>query len=467
MKKLTFLLMAFVLSFGQAQTTLEDFEGDAPTTELADGFVSANVAANPDNAAENALELVTSAAGDPWQGAVLFMQNNKIDMTTADKTMTIDVYSLTPRDFLFKLSSGDVGGVDTAQESKTAASHGGTGWETLSLDFNVGADLSQPGYNPPNDQFSSILFFPLFNIATDGWCEGCGPGSAIATTTYVDNIVGIAGDAIEGPTGPALPTEAAPTPPPSNAAGVRSIFSDAYTDIPNVNWNPDFGPNLAVSDIVANDDNLKTFDGPGFVGVDWSANKFDAADMTNFHIDFWTNDPELINPGKVFNFKLVNFGDGDEEQNALQYDINAGSTPVIATGQWVSVDAPLSAFLGVPQAGFPANARDGLAQFVITTNLEGDIYVDNVYLYNPALSTEEFSATNFRVYPNPTTNNWNIVSNTTINAITVFDILGKQVTALTPNASEVEISTSNITTGIYFARIDGINGSKTVKLIKE
>ena len=49
----------------------------------------------------------------------------------------------------------------------------------------------------------------------------------------------------------------------------------------------------------------------------------------------------------------------------------------------------------------------------------------------------------------------------------MYDVLGKQVTALAPNATEVEIDGTTLTQGLYFARIEGENGSETVKLIKE
>ncbi|REE07989.1 putative secreted protein (Por secretion system target) [Winogradskyella pacifica] len=83
------------------------------------------------------------------------------------------------------------------------------------------------------------------------------------------------------------------------------------------------------------------------------------------------------------------------------------------------------------------------------------------------LSTVDFETTAFKVFPNPTKNNWNIESNTTINSITVFDILGKKVSVVKPNATEAVINTSSLKSGVYFARVEGVNGSKSVKLIKE
>lgn len=84
-----------------------------------------------------------------------------------------------------------------------------------------------------------------------------------------------------------------------------------------------------------------------------------------------------------------------------------------------------------------------------------------------SLGTEDFNATTFKVFPNPTIDNWNITSNTLISSVVVYNILGKHISTLTPNSNEAVISTVNIKSGVYFAKIEGINGSKTVKLIKE
>lgn len=98
----------------------------------------------------------------------------------------------------------------------------------------------------------------------------------------------------------------------------------------------------------------------------------------------------------------------------------------------------------------------------------GDLYIDNIIFYkNGTLSTNDFTASDFKVFPNPTATDWNIVSNTTIKTVTVFDILGKQVLELLPNSNEVIINTSTLKTGVYFARVEGKNTSKTIKLVKQ
>nr|WP_321234192.1 T9SS type A sorting domain-containing protein [uncultured Psychroserpens sp.] len=483
MKKITFLFMLLTVSIGYSQTNLEDFEGDAPTTTN-DQNIANSVEPNPDtsnaiNTSATALQLITTTAGEPWQGTKLLMQNNKIDMTTSDKTMTVDVYSLNPVEFLFKLSNSDTdpGGTDPNVESKTAAAHTGSGWETLTLDFNVAADTTQPGYNPPDDQFSAIVFFPLYSISGNGW------NPSAVTTTYVDNISGVAGDAIvvdpctngvqDGDeTGvdcggscpnacPSVPTVAAPTPPNRTPANVISIFSDAYNDISVDTFDTPWCPGTT-TEVMIEGNPTKLVTGLGCEGVEFVTGRFDATGFGFFHMDIWTDADTM---DKSFNFKFSDWNGTGGEVGAFEYSMTNGSSPVALPnpnpGTWISIDLQLSDFTvinGVTGSDF--------VQFVITSDL-GTVYYDNLYLHNNNLSTDEFAINKFKVFPNPTADNWTISGNNPINSVTVYDILGKQVSALTSNANEVEISTRNLNSGIYFARIESVNGTETVKLIKE
>ena len=117
------------------------------------------------------------------------------DLTTTDKVVTVDVYSDVATFILAKTASSLNGGA----ESATDASHGGTGWETLSFDFNDPKDNTAAA----NGVFGRILFFPLWNGA--GW------DPAAVTTTYYDNIKGI-GYTGTPPEDPA-PTDTPATPP--------------------------------------------------------------------------------------------------------------------------------------------------------------------------------------------------------------------------------------------------------------
>lgn len=246
------------------------------------------------------------------------------------------------------------------------------------------------------------------------------------------------------------PSVAAPTPPNRTSANVISLFSDAYTDVNVTEWSTSWDDS-SIEDVVVAGNAAKKISFGNFLGVEFD--NFDASGMSHFHMDFYTDNMDLV--GKVLNPKWSEHGGVGSEQSAFLLTYLPTTS-----GAWVSIDVPLTDFDGAPQT------RTDLSQFILTSNL-GTVYIDNLYLHNNNLSTDEFASTNFKVYPNPTIDNWNIESNTIISSITVYDILGKQVMALTPNSNDVEINTSTIKTGIYFARIEGVNGSKTVKLIKE
>lgn len=85
----------------------------------------------------------------------------------------------------------------------------------------------------------------------------------------------------------------------------------------------------------------------------------------------------------------------------------------------------------------------------------------------PTLGISENKTTEFKVYPNPSKVEWNIKANgQIINSIEVFDVLGKQVVILKPNATDVVIDASTLNKGIYLAKVVSGNSIKTIKLVK-
>jgi hypothetical protein len=84
------------------------------------------------------------------------------------------------------------------------------------------------------------------------------------------------------------------------------------------------------------------------------------------------------------------------------------------------------------------------------------------------LSTNEVASdVNFKAYPNPTKDSWNIATaNQTINLVRVYDMAGRQVMTLTPNTTEIAIDGSTFKQGIYFAKVQTVTGEKSIKLVK-
>lgn len=83
------------------------------------------------------------------------------------------------------------------------------------------------------------------------------------------------------------------------------------------------------------------------------------------------------------------------------------------------------------------------------------------------LSNDTFAAKNFSVYPNPSTNVWNLSSNNVvIDSVQIYDALGKQVYNKNIASNESQIDATNFAKGIYIAKINGGNTSETIKLVR-
>jgi len=98
-----------------------------------------------------------------------------------------------------------------------------------------------------------------------------------------------------------------------------------------------------------------------------------------------------------------------------------------------------------------------------------DYYIDNVYFSKTSfvLGTEDLELASFSAYPNPTQDSWTVrTENSNMSSIKVFDILGKTVLSLAPNASETVIDGSTLKSGLYFAQIKTEAGINSIKLIK-
>jgi hypothetical protein len=472
MKKITLLLGLLISSVCFAQVVLEDFEGTAPTIGFANGPGNATIVPDPAAGGTNGdvLRIVTGAASAPWQQAELTLQGDWLNLqASTSQTVTVDVYSTTPFDMLAKVQEG------TGPVSATDASHTGSGWEPLSFDFTIPKD----NQGVANGLYPKIFFFNLWDSSAGGGAGGWADANNQSSirTTYVDNITAFSAPAPatcsdgiqnQGETGidcggpncaacPIPPTVSAPSAPNRPDADVISLFTGLpYTDVTVGTFDTSWCLNTTTEVLIAG--NATKFTTGGLCeGINFTSNRIDATGFTKFHIDFYTDETNIL--GKVFNLKLVDFNGGmsEDASRTIQININDGTTPGVVAGNgtnWVSIDVDIAPF-------------DDLSQIVITTNLN-NVWYDNLYLHKGTTAGEgDVNIAAFTAYPNPTLNNWTISGNSTINSIAIYDITGKQISTVEANNMEVEINTTNIHSGVYFARIMSENGVQTVKLIKK
>ena len=158
---------------------------------------------------------------------------------------------------------------------------------------------------------------------------------------------------------PLRPTVAAPT-PTRLPANVISIFSDAYTNVPGSDFNPNWGQATVTTQTPIAGNNTLSYAGLNYQGLQFGSNQ-NVTTMGFLHVDYYT-----INSNSL---KVYLISPGPTE---TPYTL-----PTPTTG-WNSVDIPLTAFSPV--------ALNNLIQMKWDGN--GDIYVDNIYFYrNPITPT--------------------------------------------------------------------------------
>jgi hypothetical protein len=159
---------------------------------------------------------------------------------------------------------------------------------------------------------------------------------------------------------PTEPTTAAPI-PTSLPADVISVYSDTYTSIAT-NLNPGWGQATTMTEIDLAGNLAMKYANLNYQGIEYASS--DVSAMEYIHLDYYTAD------ATAFQFFLIAGGENP-------YDVAA--TDGITTGEWVSIDIPLSYFL---DAG-----RDLTTAFQFKTTGNNTLYLDNIYFYKSPTAT--------------------------------------------------------------------------------
>ncbi len=485
MKKITLLLFLLTASLGFSQiVVLEDFENMYPGGDLNnfEGTSSASIVADPAPGGTNGnvLEIISEATGNPWQGASMLMQNNFIDLTGGTPTIQLDIYSTSSFGMLVAAENPSGSAPRSAGDDDTNIDYvGGSGWQTITVTLNQSLDTTVPA----NGEYELLAFFPGWNNATNGWVTGA-PGVGVPNVVYIDNIRGVQGSAI-GPsctdgvmngdeTGvdcggscpnacPNPPSAPPADPPARDAMTVKSIYSNAYTNEATDGFQTFGGAVVTGIDFSGNEILQSTTPNPGaglqyqFFGV----GRLDLSAQTHAHVDiYWEGDAS--GAGNVFQL-IVQQDNGDTTVTNIIQNVDVTT---LASNTWHQIDVAFNDF--TVDGMSPRNNVQQVILQIAGPAAYGPFYIDNLYFHqNSVLSTDDFETAEFKVFPNPTNGDWNLTSSNTINSVAVFDILGKQVLAINPNSNEATINGSSLKTGVYFAKIEGVNGSKTVKLVRE
>ena len=234
---------------------------------------------------------------------------------------------------------------------------------------------------------------------------------------------------------------AAPTPTIAEA-NVISIFSDAYTNITGVNFNPGWGQATIQSMVLLGGNNTLKYANLNYQGTEFPT--VNASGMNKLHVDVYPIDETSlqvtpISPGK---------------------EILVALTPLVLN-TWNSFDIPLSSF--------PVVDMSAIYQFKFVGSNGKTVYLDNLYFFkdsNTGLSNIN-SENEINCFPNPIVDKVTITANSEISQVTVRNLLGQSVKIVSVNSLNKTIDLSDVASGNYFITLKLANGQlSTQKIIK-
>ncbi len=138
---------------------------------------------------------------------------------------------------------------------------------------------------------------------------------------------------------------------------------------------------------------------------------------------------------------------------SIVYDIDGGLWTMTINGSEIPAQ-PMDA----------ENVVGGIDFYSFDANNE--YYVDDVAFVDNSAGVNDFSADAFSVYPNPVKDVLNISSKASVDAITVYDILGKVVYSAQPGTMSPTINMSSFASGAYLVKVAIGNATKTIQVIK-
>ena len=301
-----------------------------------------NPAVDDVNGSSRVVKVTEPAGIESWAGFYFMLENN-ISFPAGQEAISLHFYSpAAGHNVLLKLEDGLANGSDGKKSTGDLfAVTTGTGWETIVFNIPEVAGERSDIYNT----ITMIL--------------GYGVNNSVETSYHIDNFTFAEPVEVVIPdaptTGPAAPTY--------DASEVISIFSDAYTPLDGINFNPNWGQSTVVSTETIDNNTVLKYDNLNYQGTAL-ASPTDFSGKARLHIDYFTGNATTLK------FFLIS-PDGADEGDALEeiaYDLDVTSAP----GEWNSVDIDLSHFATVVDL-------ENVIQFKVEGN--GIVYFDNIYFF--------------------------------------------------------------------------------------
>ena len=236
----------------------------------------------------------------------------------------------------------------------------------------------------------------------------------------------------------------APTQPTRNAWDVISIYSDAYANVSNVDYYPNWGQGTTFEVNSDLGDPKLHYSNLDYQGISFT--EINISSMTKLHLDIWTSN--------ITQFKFYLIGGGEN-----------GVTLTPTLSGWNSYDIDLSTFVGVNlNAIFQIKLEKPGFSYHGESN---SIYIDNIYFWKPTTSSPPPSLGSFSV-PAYVVGDSNFeLTAPTSNSLGQFTFSSSNTNVATVSGSTVTIvgAGTSIITAVQAAQGAFSSGTKTASLV--
>jgi hypothetical protein len=417
MKKIILLIFLMIISLGYSQSLPLDFS-DPLDAMTGYGGSACSVISDSGN------QVCQIVGGTEFYDTAQLVLAENLDLSNdANNTITFRFKSVTAttttRSHLLKFEGG-TGGSATTELGFTSSGSGV--WETITLNFGSGLG-----------NYSKVVLFTDFANTQTG-------------TYLIDDIAG--GTNVAPPPPLPSPSMAAPT-PGFSAVDVISMYGESYPNtyqysFGSVEGEPDLDPSAAV--------NLALKYNFAVAGYGAGYTQTDISSMGYVHFDYWT--PNATN----FGLYLIS------STPTVEKIYNLPAQEAIVQNTWKSVAIPLSYF--TTGAGSINPLTWFQFKFDVTAVTPGTVYIDNVYFSRTALGVNNFEISKIKMYPNPVANILNVDSVSTIEKVSVYNLVGLEVISKSINSKLVSLDVSNLQSGIYIVKASIDNKVSASRLIK-
>ena len=414
-----FLTALFIAGSTTAWSQSLPFDFESATSGMV-GYDNATftIVNNPNtsgNSSSKVAKIVKTTAGDLWAGGKITNVSSLNFSAASTSVLSMKVYTTEPVGTVIKVKlenpyTSEVDAVTTVSGA----------WHTLTFDFGI----------PAPSGSADLVIMPQ-PFTTGG-----------GNTFYVDDIQQIAGNIASQRPGLPITFESGTTPDHffSFESATMDIVANPTSDATN--------NSSLVGKIV------RYLGAPYGGSVITFANNIDFANHPQITMKVWTSAPV----GTYVTLKAEKPFWGEER-----------SVQTTKTEQWelltfdftnAPTDMPSLAFLFDFTAG-STNVGDGTAT--------STFYFDEIKFANVPLGSEELGELGpINIYPNPTTDRWNLdFANGPILRAEIFNMEGRTLDVIEGKGERrLEINGTDYANGIYIAKITTSNGSKVLQLIK-